>query len=547
MSANTRLFSGTPVASVEALIDVYPAAVLTLYQVITTSFPVLLTVFSHPVYYAFVVMVAGLCLLPKKPTSRAIAATLGVVSHDALTRLLKHSCWTASFLLGAMINQVLLLSTGIVLPSILILDDVLVPKPFARWIAGAYWDWDHAQHRRSFGHRIVVVVWTNGVIVIPVGFALWHKRHSAYFLGDQASFTETEYQQFLSHFPTMRPLLDSLLLREDDRVVLPLATLVAWQKRLIPKKAWAVLADHAATTGRRYRTKNELARCLIYHLVRKGLRCDYITFDCWYASKENLNMLTRLGLAYVTAVPCSRKLSTAHRLRSRAEVIPSARRVDDVATRFATRDYVPYRRGRLRALRLAVTLTGLTHPAHLVIIKRQDWHGFLRRTLPDDHPIQKHSYPAPNVYLLTNATASSTYQVICRYRSRWTIECLFRDLKQHLGLGACQHRSLEAVTRHIALVLFAFVCLQLVRQHFVDSQPDQAANMTIGDVKKRLQSQVVLSGATVETCGILIGEIRPMPRAIFEHLTGPESPEVISHVIPMQLESADIKELYSDA
>ena len=547
MSANTRLFSGPPVAHIEALVEVYPAAMLTLYQVITKGFPGIVTVFSRPVYTSFVVMVTGLCVLAKKPTSRAIAGTLGVVSHDALTRLLRHSCWSASLLLGALINQALLLSTGAILPSFLILDDVLVPKPFARWIAGAYWDWDHAQHRRTFGHRIVVVVWTNGVIVIPVAFALWHKRHSAYFLGDQASFTETEYQQFLSQFPPMRPLLNSLLLREADHVVVPLVALMPWQKRLIPKKAWAVLAHHAATTGRRYRTKNELARCLIYHLVRKGLRCDYITFDCWYASKENLNMLTRLGLVYVTVVACSRKLRSARRLRSGAEVIPSARRVDDVAKTFATRDYVPYRQARLRALRLAVTLTGLTDPAHLVIITRQDWHGFLKRTLPDDHPIHKQAYPAPNVYLLTNATDSSTYQVICRYRSRWAIEVMFRNLKQHLGLGACQHRSLEAVTRHIALVLFAFVCLQLVRRNFVDSQPEQTANMTIGDVKKRLQSHVVVSGATVETYGILTGEILPMPRDIFEQLTDQAGSAVISDSPPLILESPAIKELYSDA
>jgi len=547
MSANTRLFSGPPVASIESLIAVYPAAMVTLYQIITHSFPVLLTYFSTPVLYSFVVMVAGLCLLAKKPTARAIARSLGVVSHDSLTRLLTHSSWTASLLLGALVNQALLLSTGTVLPSVLILDDVLLPKPFARWIAGAYWDWDHAQHRRTFGHRIVVVIWTNGVIVIPVAFALWHKRHSAYFLGEQASFTEAEYHQFLTQFPTMRPLLKSLLVRDDEHVVLPVKSLVAWQKRLISKKAWAVLASHAATTGRRYRTKNELARCLVYQLVRKGLRGDYMTFDSWYASKENLNMLTRLGLVYVTAVPCSRKLSTACRLRSRAEVIPAARRVDEVAKTFATRDYVPYPRAKLRAVRLDVTLNGLTHTAQLVIMKRQDWHAFLRHTLPDDHPIQQHSYPAPNVYLLTNAADWSTFQVICRYRSRWTIECLFRDMKQNLGLGACQHRHLEAVTRHIALVMFAVVCLQLVRQHFVDSQPDQATTMTIGDVKKRLQSQVVMSGPLVETCDILTGEIRPMPCEIFKQLTDPARPAVISNFTPMMLESPAIKELYDDA
>ena len=345
----------------------------------------------------------------------------------------------------------------------------------------------------------------------------------------------------------MSPLLASLVLREADRVILPLDTLSTWQKVLIPKKAWAVLAEHAATTGRRYRTKNDLARCLIYRVVRKGLCCDYITFDCWYASKENLNMLTRLGLVYVTAVPCSRKLNTACRLRSQSDVISSPQRVDTVAKTCATRDYVPYPRARLRALRLIVTLTKLNHMAQLVTIKRQDWHGFLKRTLPADHPIQKHSYPAPNVYLLTNATEWSTYQVICHYRSRWTIECLFRDMKQNLGLGACQHRNLEAVTRHIALVMFAYVCLQLVRRNFADSQPVQASTITIGEVKKRLQSQVVVSGLNVETGGILEGKKLPMPREIFEQLTGPARPAVISNFTSMMLESPAIKELYSDA
>ncbi len=114
MSANTRLFSGHPVASIESLIAVYPAAMVTLYQIITHSFPVLLTCFSTPVLYSVVVMVAGLCLLAKKPTARAIAHSLGVVSHDSLTRLLTHSSWTASLLLGALVNQALLLSTGTV-------------------------------------------------------------------------------------------------------------------------------------------------------------------------------------------------------------------------------------------------------------------------------------------------------------------------------------------------------------------------------------------------------------------------------------------------
>lgn len=537
-----------PAASIEMLIAVYPAAVLTLYSVITRSFPTLVTACSRSVYLAFVVMVSGLCLLAKKPTARAIAKQLGIVSHDALTRMLTHSCWTASLVMNALLNQALLSQTGSVLPSIMILDDVLIPKPCARWIAGAYWDWDHAQRRRTFGHRLVVVVWTNGLLVVPVAYALWHKRHSAYFLGAQAEWNDTQYQQFLTRFPTMSPLLEPLVRREAERVLLPLRDLMAWQKALIPKDAWAVIAEHAAVTGRRYRSKNELARCLLYLLVRKGLSCDYITFDSWYASKQNLNMLTRLGLLYVTAIPCSRKIETAHRPRFGDEVLDSPLRVEETAALFATRDYIPYPQERLRALRLRVRLQGVRHSASLVIITRQDWQGFLRKFLPATHPIhtQRRS-PDPNVYLLTNAVEWSTCQVIRSYRTRWSIECVFREMKQSLGLGACQHRSLEAVTRHVALVMFAAVCLQLIRQQFIDAQPEQNISMTLGEVKKRLQSSVMISGAAIEPSGIFRGELRPMPRALFDQCTTLAGDVVIGNSGDMILKTTAIKEHYNDA
>ena len=544
--AQTRLVTGPPVASIELAIQVYPAAILTLYSVICDTFPALLTVFSRQVSRAFIVMVAGLCLRTRKPTARSIASTLGVVSHDALTRLLTHASWNASLLMGAVLNQALLMTGGSPLPSYLILDDVVIPKPFARWIAGAYWDWDHAEKRKVFCHRVVVVVWTNGVVVLPVAFALWHKRHSAYFLAPTASFTPDEYTALLATFQHVTSLLSSVVQSQEDTVVLEIQRLSSSQKHLIGKDAFAVIASHA-TNQHRYRTKNELARCLIYSVVRHGLCGEYITFDSWYASQENLNFLTRLGLIYYAAIPCSRKVHSAFRVSSSTVLSFKPGSVSTLAASHSTRAFIPYPQGHLRALALLVNLPGLNHGAKLVMLKNRDWLRVLKHSLPADHPLRQHKDKDPNTYLLTNNIVCPAYQVILHYRSRWAIEVMFRNLKQHLGLGACQHRSLEAVTRHIALVLFAFVCLQLVRRDFVDSQPDQAATMTIGDVKKRLQSQVVVSGATVETRGILTGEILPMPRDIFEQLTDPAGPAVISVLPPLTLESPAIKELYSDA
>ncbi len=95
--------------------------------------------------------------------------------------------------------------------------------------------------------------------------------------------------------------------------------------------------------------------------------------------------------------------------------------------------------------------------------------------------------------------------------------------------------------------MFAAVCLQLVRRRFAESQPELITIMTIGEVKKRLQSQVIISGVSADTSNTLTGEMRPMPREIFDQLTNPASSVVIEHSDPMMLEFPAIKELYNDA
>ncbi|MDR7545262.1 MAG: transposase, partial [Armatimonadota bacterium] len=72
--------------------------------------------------------------------------------------------------------------------------------------------------------------------------------------------------------------------------------------------------------------------------------------------------------------------------------------------------------------------------------------------------------------------------LLARKRSRWDIETCFRDTKQLAGLGACQCRVPQAMERHVALVLLAFVVLQQARLDPSD---------TVGEVKRRLQLAVI--------------------------------------------------------
>ena len=142
-------------------------------------------------------MVAGVCYLSRKPTCTRIVKSIGIVSHDQLTRMLYHTSLTASMLMLVLFNQVIQLCGSAALPCWLIIDDVILPKAFSRLITGAYWDYDYVNRRAIRCHRLVVLAWTNGVMTIPVAFAFWHKKHSLYIKEAQAIFTNSEYDSFL--------------------------------------------------------------------------------------------------------------------------------------------------------------------------------------------------------------------------------------------------------------------------------------------------------------------------------------------------------------
>jgi len=84
-----------------------------------------------------------------------------------------------------------------------------------------------------------------------------------------------------------------------------------------------------------------------------------------------------------------------------------------------------------------------------------------------------------------HALPDPTIASVLRKRSRWSVETLFRDAKQFAGLAACQCRVNQALVRHVAFVLIAFVVLQQLRL-----RPKE----TLGEVKDRLQRDVMTNG-----------------------------------------------------
>jgi Transposase DDE domain len=99
----------------------------------------------------------------------ALAEALETVSHDRLTRLLQ-SDWSGQRLLELACRTLFVLERGD-----LIIDDTVIPKPFAAAIEGLAWVFSSLERKPVYGLSLVLLIWTNGSLRIPLGMRLWSK------------------------------------------------------------------------------------------------------------------------------------------------------------------------------------------------------------------------------------------------------------------------------------------------------------------------------------------------------------------------------------
>jgi putative transposase len=99
----------------------------------------------------------------------ALAEALETVSHDRLTRLLQAD-WSGHTLLALTVRTLFGWHRGY-----LIIDDTVIPKPFATAIDGLAWVFSSQERRPVYGFALVLLVWTEGRLRIPLGMRLWHK------------------------------------------------------------------------------------------------------------------------------------------------------------------------------------------------------------------------------------------------------------------------------------------------------------------------------------------------------------------------------------
>jgi putative transposase len=102
-------------------------------------------------------------------TCVALAEVMQAVSHDRLTRM-RQADWSGQRLLESACRTLFVWERGY-----LIIDDTVVPKPFATAMEGLAWVFSSQERKPVYGLSLVLLIWTDGSVRIPLGIRLWHK------------------------------------------------------------------------------------------------------------------------------------------------------------------------------------------------------------------------------------------------------------------------------------------------------------------------------------------------------------------------------------
>ena len=125
--------------------------------------------------------VTGLVLLDARPTQVRISERLPARSHDALNRLLRGMPLSTRALMGGLLRLAGHLSRRLGTPGYLVVDDVVIEKPFAKRLPWAAWTYSFAKKRKVYGCHVVLLSWTSdpaGAWRIPVACRLWRPKRT---------------------------------------------------------------------------------------------------------------------------------------------------------------------------------------------------------------------------------------------------------------------------------------------------------------------------------------------------------------------------------
>lgn len=196
-----------------------------------------------------------------------------------------------------------------------------------------------------------------------------------------------------------------------------------------------------------FRKLTQIAEDLIAGLPDFGVKRIYVLADTYYASQQIIRTARARGFHFVSFLKSNRRLFINGRSTSVSTFLKRS---------FfkARKRWISLGKARYATVQQECHLPGIGDVSVVFSQKKG------RRTV---------------LPLFATDSTLTTKEMIAIYRKRWSIEVLFKQTKQSLGLVAYHHRDEHAVRTHLQLVLLAYA---LLTHLFLNEQRAQGKKFT---------------------------------------------------------------------
>jgi hypothetical protein len=206
------------------------------------------------------------------------------------------------------------------------------------------------------------------------------------------------------------------------------------------------------------KTKNDHFRdMLISAVANKGLKAKRVLFESWYASVDNLKLVVRLGLVFVTTLKSNRLVSLSKE------------------SGYVHLDQLEWSEEQLQH-GMVVKLKELPFKVRLLKVVSTD--GDIDWVITNLDRPERPDEPTTHVVQQENEV-------------RWQVEQLHRELKQLTGIEACQCRKARAQRTHIACCYHAWLSLKVIAKRLGKSLYQVRADLFSDYLRVQLRNPAI--------------------------------------------------------
>ena len=212
---------------------------------------------------------------------------------------------------------------------------------------------------------------------------------------------------------------------------------IAWSNGQVTIPLKFLCHFHKNLVGETYKTKSKLAKQLVLDCKDKA-SFSHLLIDGHYTTNFLMNALIKHDIKFVGKFPKNRVIKTKNGER----------------TQVSKHSNLKLMRNK-RSKQIRAEFAGML--LHFSVHKQKKRDGQFTFT-----------------YIVSNINTEPK-QYLFMYKQRWSIETMFRTMKQSLGLSQCASRDLQKQYVHIYSVFFSYSFLQEVKLSYFLKNPETAA------------------------------------------------------------------------